>query len=183
MGSMFLLGNQYSGSKSDPTQATFSLFDAGLLKIVAKHYMRNDVTNGSGRVAHVFNRNSITYFPSFIRMKGERFIDNYFPDRNPRSLANVQLVKSGFGLRIKEYDAPNTNYCSYSSNTIKCSCDTYLPFPISLLILVPLIIFGGWLNSYGIDRGSALLALVGWLIFVVCGSLAAVCSIFMTFPY
>lgn len=44
-----------------------------------------------------------------------------------------------------------------------------LPSPIILLIGLPLVVFGGWLNSYGIDRASVVLTIIGWLGMVIGG--------------
>jgi hypothetical protein len=38
--------------------------------------------------------------------------------------------------------------------------------PVSLLVGLPLIIFGCWLNSYGIDRARFIPTIMGWSLMV-----------------
>lgn len=61
-----------------------------------------------------------------------------------------------------------------SRNPIKAYGSTYLPFPIALFILIPVAIFGGWLDSYGIYNGPTWMAFVGWLVLVVSGLLSLI---------
>ena len=41
-----------------------------------------------------------------------------------------------------------------------------LPFPNFALLFLPIVVLGGWLNSYGIDKANIVLMAIGWLVMV-----------------
>jgi hypothetical protein len=69
----------------------------------------------------------------------------------PRPLLNLELFFGQLQLGKSNGRVYDGGYSSSSSYPIEAFSKTELPFPILFLLALELVIFGGWLNSYGID--------------------------------
>ena len=105
-------------------------------------------------------------------------VENWPPDREISPFRNVQsqfcLLIANFHLSqlASQIDqAEQSHESSASGYPVKSLRHSKLFFLVQLLFGILLIFFGGWLNSYGIDRGPFYLAMTGWLLMVAGGFL------------
>ncbi|HXM65681.1 MAG TPA: hypothetical protein VN911_03040 [Candidatus Acidoferrum sp.] len=89
--------------------------------------------------------------------------------RDVGTLANSESLLGQFIRVFHRHPHPEiyrsvyqTHDGSSSRNIVEDFGDRKLPSPVCLLISLPLIVLGGWLNSYGIDRAILKFALLGW---------------------
>src|SRR5207249_598083 len=145
----------------------FFLMFYDVIKICGEHHISNGYGSIGGGYTEILERDSNTYGGAFV-VKSQWFINNdRFYNSNPRSLANMQLVESDLGclfcnidLNVQKYQTAKPNDGSTDGDPIKPFGNTYLPFPISLLFILPLFLFGGWLSNRIIDVLSPCLVVV-----------------------
>ena len=92
-------------------------------------------------------------------------------------LGRISSISCGSHGAPQESESNQGRKARSCGNPILPLSKAYLPSPKVALLSVPFIFFGGWLNSYGIDRGRLILIAVGWWLMVVSGFCLFMCGL------
>jgi len=117
-----------------------------------------DISNYDGTL----RKSSAVWFLFYGR---PRHFDRQPCDLHGPSVRKLLLHIPQLSVQIKKTEESYGS--SGSSYSIQRFRDSELPSPKVLLLAIFLIIFGGWLNSHGIDKGPFYILMTGWFLLAV----------------